>query len=98
MRAADDQDWEARALQERAVSSLVSGFARRAIADLRRAEVLFDASGQELEAGEATMNRGLVALRLGDLPDALSCFDEAAERFQISVPLNLISPSIGAPH
>ncbi|MBV9205049.1 MAG: CHAT domain-containing protein [Actinobacteria bacterium] len=28
------------------------------------------------------MNRGLVALRLGDLPDALTCFDEAAERFQ----------------
>ena len=28
------------------------------------------------------MNRGLVALRLGDLPEALSCFDEAAERFQ----------------
>jgi len=82
MRAADDQDWEARALQERAVNSLVSGNARRAIADLRRAEVLFDASGQELEAAEATMNRGLVALRLGDLPDALSCFDEAAERFQ----------------
>ena len=82
MRAAGDQGWEARALQERAVSSLVSGFARRAIADLRRAEVLFDASGQELEAGEATMNRGLVALRLGDLPEALSCFDEAAERFQ----------------
>ena len=28
------------------------------------------------------MNRGLVALRLGDLPEALNCFDEAAERFQ----------------
>ena len=25
---------------------------------------------------------GLVALRLGDLPEALNCFDEAAERFQ----------------
>jgi tetratricopeptide (TPR) repeat protein len=82
MRAADDQIWEARALQERAVSYLSSGSARRAVVDLRRAEDLFDANGQELESVEVTVNRGLVALRLGDLPDALACFDEAAERFQ----------------
>ena len=82
MRAADDQIWEARALQERAVSHMSSGLARRAVADLRRAEELFDTNGQELESGEVTMNRGLVALRLGDLPEALSCFDKAAERFQ----------------
>jgi len=82
MRAADDQIWEARALQERAVSYLLSGSARRAVADLVRAEDLFDVNGQELEAAEARMNRGLVALRLGDLPEALSCFDKAAERFQ----------------
>ena len=82
MRAADDQIWEARALQERAVSYLSSGSARRAVADLRRAEDLFAANGQELEAGEVTMNRGVLALRLGDLPEALSCFDDAAERFQ----------------
>jgi tetratricopeptide (TPR) repeat protein len=82
MRAANDQGWEARALQERAVCYLLSGSARRGVADLRRAEDLFDASGQELEAGEVRMNLGLVALRLGDLPEALSCFDDAAERFQ----------------
>jgi tetratricopeptide (TPR) repeat protein len=82
MRAADDQLWEARALQERAVNYVSSGSARRAVADLQRAEELFDANGQELEAGEATMNRGLVALRLGDLPEALNCFDQAGERFQ----------------
>ena len=82
MRAADDQLWEARALQERAVSYLSSGSARHAIADLRRAEELFAKNGQELESVEVTVNRGLVALRLGDLPDALSCFDEAAERLQ----------------
>src|SRR5512133_881612 len=81
LRAADDQGWEARALQERAVGYLASGSARRAIADLRRAESLFDASGQELEAAEVTMNRGLVALRLGDLPEALNCFDRSEERF-----------------
>ena len=82
MRAADDQIWEARALQERAVSYLSSGSARRAVADLRRAGDLFTANGQELESAETTVNRGLVALRLGDLPEALTCFDEAAERFQ----------------
>jgi tetratricopeptide (TPR) repeat protein len=82
LRMADDQIWEARALQERAVSYLSSGSARRAVADLRRAEDLFAANGQELESAETTVNRGLVALRLGDLPEALNCFDEAAERFQ----------------
>ena len=82
LRMADDHIWEARALQERAVSYLASGSARRAVADLRRAEDLFDANGQELESAETIVNRGLVALRLGDLPEALACFDEAAERFQ----------------
>ena len=81
LRLAGDQLWEARALQERAVSYLSSGSARRAVADLRRAGDLFTANGQELESAEATVNRGLVALRLGDLPEALACFDEAAERF-----------------
>jgi len=82
LRMADDQIWEARALQERAVSYLASGSARRAVADLRRAEDLFAANGQELESVDACVNRGVVALRLGDLPEALTCFDEAAERFQ----------------
>ena len=82
LRLADDQIWEARALQERAVSYLASGSARRAVADLRRAEDLFAANGQELESAETIVNRGLVALRLGDLPEALTCFDEAAQRFQ----------------
>ena len=82
LRMADDHIWEARALQERAVSYLASGSARRAVADLRRAEDLFDANGQELESAETIVNRGLVAQRLGDLPKALACFDEAAERFQ----------------
>jgi tetratricopeptide (TPR) repeat protein len=81
LRLDGDQLWEARALQERAVSYLSSGSARRAVADLRRAGDLFTANGQELESAETIVNRGLVALRLGDLPEALTCFDEAAERF-----------------
>jgi tetratricopeptide (TPR) repeat protein len=82
LRTAGDQIWEARALQERAVSYLSSGLAPRAVDDLRRAEDLFTANGQELESAETAVNRGLVALRLGDLPKALTCFDEAAERYQ----------------
>lgn len=58
MRTADDQVWEARALNERAVSYLSSGAMRRAVADLRRAEDLFTANGQELESAETTVNRG----------------------------------------
>src|SRR5215813_4070662 len=61
LRLAGDQLWEARALQERAVSYLSSGSARRAVADLRRAGDLFTANGQELESAETTVNRGLVA-------------------------------------
>ncbi len=82
MRAANDQIWEARALTERAVSYLSSGSVRRAVADLQRAEGLFTANGQELESADATVHRGVLALRIGDLPAALTCFDEAAERFQ----------------
>ncbi len=82
MRAADDQIWEARALEHRALSYISSGSVRRAAADLRRSEDLFTANGQELESVDATVHRGVLALRLGDLPDALTCFDEAAERYQ----------------
>jgi tetratricopeptide (TPR) repeat protein len=82
MRAANDQIWEARALTERAVSYLSLGSVRRAVDDLRRAERLFTANGQELESADAIVHLGLLALRTGDLPEALTCFDEAAERYQ----------------
>jgi tetratricopeptide (TPR) repeat protein len=82
MRAANDQIWEARALTERAVCYLSLGSVRRAVDDLRRAERLFTANGQELESADAIVHLGLLALRTGDLPEALTCFDEAAERYQ----------------
>ena len=82
MRAAGDQIWEARALTERAVSYLSLGSAQGAVADLRRAERLFTGNGQELESADAVVHLGLLAVRTGDLPEALSCFDEAAERYQ----------------
>ena len=87
LRLADDPIWEARALTERAFSYLALGSVGRAGADLRRAERLFAATGQELESVDATVHRGVLALRTGDLPAALTYFDEAAERFhQLDTP------------
>jgi tetratricopeptide (TPR) repeat protein len=93
LRAADDQIWEARALIQRSVSYMSSGAVRRAAADLRRADSLFSANGQELESADAIMHRGEVALRLGDLPEALTCFDEAADRYAA---LGLRDPDLAA--
>jgi tetratricopeptide (TPR) repeat protein len=81
LRAADDQIWEARALTQRSQCFLAVGAVRPAAADLRRAEALHTANGQELESADAVLFRGVVAFRLGDLPAALACFDEAAERY-----------------
>jgi tetratricopeptide (TPR) repeat protein len=81
LRAADDRLWEARALDYRGFSHLALGGVHRAKADLQRSEELFTATGQDLESTDATVNRGVLALRIGDLPAALTCFDEAADRF-----------------
>ena len=81
LRAADDSLWEARGLDYRGFSHLALGAVHRAKADLQRAEELFTAAGQDLESTDATVSRGILALRIGDLPAALTCFDEAADRF-----------------
>jgi tetratricopeptide (TPR) repeat protein len=81
LRAADDQIWEARALTQRSQCFLAAGLVRPAAADLRRAEGLYAANGQELESADAVLFRGVVSFRLGDLPAALACFDEAADRY-----------------
>jgi tetratricopeptide (TPR) repeat protein len=81
LRAAGDQAWEARALAHRAMCFLATGSVRRIPADLRRAEELFAQCGQELELADAIVNQGVMALRIGNLPDALACFDRAGERY-----------------
>ncbi|WP_336206591.1 CHAT domain-containing protein [Nonomuraea sp. LPB2021202275-12-8] len=81
LRAADDPIWEARARTERATCNLALGSIARAATDLARAEDLFNTTGQELESADAIVHRGVLALRIGDLPAALLCFDQAAERF-----------------
>jgi tetratricopeptide (TPR) repeat protein len=81
LRAPDDQIWEARVLEHRALCLLAMGSVQGAAADLRRAEALFGRCGQELESADAIQNLGTVALRTGDLPEALACFDAAGDRF-----------------
>ncbi|MDQ1287977.1 MAG: hypothetical protein QG622_1542 [Actinomycetota bacterium] len=77
---AGDIVWEARGRTDRATCHLAVGQIRRAASDLEIAERLFLAGGQELESADAVMNRGVLALRIGDIPEALAAFDEASER------------------
>ena len=45
-------------------------------------------AGQDLESVYEVQNRGLVAFTLGDLPTALSHFDEAAAKYrELGVPI-----------
>jgi tetratricopeptide (TPR) repeat protein len=82
LRRAGDTTWEARSLTHRAHVYLGLGLPGRARADFARAEELYATSGQELEYAKARHNRGLVALSRGDLPRALTYFDEAGTRYE----------------
>ena len=81
LRRAGDTIWEARSLTLRAHVLLGLGLPGRAGADFARAEELLATSGQELEYAKARHNRGLTALIRGDLPEALTYFDEAGNRY-----------------
>ena len=81
LRRAGDTMWEARSLTHRAEVFLGLGLPGRASADFARAEELFATSGQEREYATARHNLGLAALIRGDLPQALTYFDEAEKRY-----------------
>jgi len=81
LRRARDVVWEARSRNYRGFVHLALGETRLAEADFTVAERLYAASGQEFEYAEARQNRGLVAFARGDLPGALSYFDDAGQRF-----------------
>jgi CHAT domain-containing protein len=88
-RQVGDTVWEGRSRTHRAEIFLALGLSARAGADFARAEELFAANGQELEYATARYNRGLLALNRGQLPEALSYFDEAGRRYEslgVSVP------------
>jgi tetratricopeptide (TPR) repeat protein len=81
LRRAGDRVWEARSLTWRAHVFLGLGLPGRAATDFARAEELLATSGQGLEYAKARHNRGLAALSRGELPEALTYFDEAASRY-----------------
>ncbi len=81
LRRAGDTVWEARSLTWRAEVFLGLGLSGRAAEDYARAEELFATTGQELEYAKARHNLGLAALSRGDLPLALTYFDEAGNRY-----------------
>jgi tetratricopeptide (TPR) repeat protein len=88
LRRAGDQLWTARALNARGLAHLSLGLPARADADFVAAGLLFAETGQDLESVYEVHNRGLVAFGLGDLPTALSLFDEAAARYrELGVPI-----------
>jgi len=88
LRRAGDRLWTARALNARGLAHLSIGLPGRADADFVAAGLLFAETGQELESVYVVHNRALVAFALGDLPTALSYFDEAAARYrQLGVPI-----------
>jgi tetratricopeptide (TPR) repeat protein len=81
IRAAGDPVWEARLLNTRADVHLAQGSLARAEHDVRRAQDLFRAAGQELEVVLTVHNRGVIAYCRGDLPSALALYDEAARGY-----------------
>ena len=80
-RSTRDVVWEARSLNLRCLVHLALGSIARAERDVVRAEDLFVAVGQELEAVQACQNRGLIAYRRGRLPEALRLLDLAGQRY-----------------
>jgi tetratricopeptide (TPR) repeat protein len=82
LRRAGDTVWEARSLTWRAEVFLGLGLPSRAAEDFARAEKLLATTGQELEYAKARHNLGLAALSRGDLPLALTYFDEAGARYR----------------
>jgi tetratricopeptide (TPR) repeat protein len=87
LQRADDRVWAARALEGRGLVYLAIGSPSRADADFVAAGRLFAEANQELEAVHALSNRGVAASRSGDLPAALSFFDQAAAQYRaLNVP------------
>ena len=91
LQRAGDRVWAARALNSRGLVYLALGHPNRADADFVAAGLLYDETGQDLASAHAVLNRGVAAYRCGDLPAALSFFDEAASRYR---PLNVPTPSL----
>lgn len=80
-RRGGDRLWEARVWNVRAATELALGAVGAAERHVRRAEAIYEQLGQDLERVHAVHNRGDIAACQGDLPRALSLYDEAARRY-----------------
>lgn len=90
-REARDTIWLIRALSIRGTVRLAMGEAAAADADFAEAESLCAATGQRVDMAMAVENRGLAAYRSGDVPAALSHFDEAARRYaELDTPMYVL--------
>lgn len=91
LRRADDTIWTARALTLRGTIRLATGAAAQADLDFVAAEALWTTTDQDHDVAVAVENRGLVAARSGDIPAALTHFDEAARRYEaLGTPMNVL--------
>jgi tetratricopeptide (TPR) repeat protein len=77
-----DRSWQARLLNNRALLHAYRGSLAAADDDLAAAERLHLVLGQEHGLAEVRHNRGFVASRRGDVPGALSLYDQAIEHFR----------------
>lgn len=80
LRRVGDDVWVARSLNLRSDVYLALGRSTRAAADIAQAERM--AAGDGLEYAISRHNLGLIAMASGNLPQALTYFDEARERFE----------------
>jgi tetratricopeptide (TPR) repeat protein len=81
-RSTNDIVWEARSVDARGRMHLALGSIGQAERDAIRAEELFLACGQELEAAYSCHNRATIAHSRGDLPEALRLLDHASGRYR----------------
>jgi tetratricopeptide (TPR) repeat protein len=80
--AGGDDLIEAAVRNNRSILRVHRGDWRGAEEDLRRAEALYTLTGHSGRTATVYHNRGLAAAVRGDLPAALSAYDEAAERYR----------------
>ncbi|MGH7513372.1 MAG: tetratricopeptide repeat protein, partial [Gemmatimonadales bacterium] len=90
-REARDTVWLIRVLSIRGTVRLAMGEAAAADRDFAEAESLCAATGQRVDMAMAVENRGLAAYRSGDVPAALSHFDEAARLYaELDTPMYVL--------
>ncbi|HEU5486844.1 MAG TPA: CHAT domain-containing protein [Microlunatus sp.] len=83
LRRSADHEWEIRALSNRSNVYVARRQLGLAEADLVRTQRLCDAEGLPLAGAYALQNLGCVHAARGDIPSALACFDQAADRYAL---------------